>query len=159
MMMETRQKDLEKEKDLAPGERTPKGGKSKFKSRKGKEAVGVSRHVGADGVDPTALWPTTVVTANNETGLPADQFVPDEVCVDRAGRQLEQELELADRAGRRQQREQEDEGESSHARRQDGCEGAAVNEIAGLGNPATEPSMRDVLEAMKASSDRGKTRK
>ncbi|KAL0796562.1 hypothetical protein Bca101_067939 [Brassica carinata] len=81
------------------------GGKRKYKSRKGKEAAGASEHVGVDGVDPTALLPTAVVTANIETGLPADHFVPDEVRVDEAGRQLEQELGPADGARGRPQRE------------------------------------------------------
>ncbi|KAL0886326.1 hypothetical protein Bca101_010309 [Brassica carinata] len=77
----------------------------------GKEAAGASEHVGADGVDPTALLPTTVVTANIETRLPADQFVPHEVRVDGAGRQLEQELGPSDGARGRQPGEQDDEGE------------------------------------------------
>ncbi|KAL0796563.1 hypothetical protein Bca101_067940 [Brassica carinata] len=72
----------------APSKTNNGGGKRKYKSRKGKEAAGASEHVGADGVDPTALLPTAVVTANIETGLPADHFVPDEVRVDEAGRQL-----------------------------------------------------------------------
>ncbi|KAF8049053.1 hypothetical protein N665_2316s0003 [Sinapis alba] len=64
-----------------------------------------------------------------------------------AGTQLEQELGPADGADD-QHRELEDEGESSHAGRQDGRVEAAGNVTVGIANPATDPSMKEVLEAM-----------
>ena len=70
--------------------------------------------------------------------------------MDGAGTQLEQELGPAHGADGQQQRELEDEGESSHAGHQDGHREFGGNVTAGLDNPATEPSMKDVLEAMKA---------
>ncbi|KAF8090080.1 hypothetical protein N665_0488s0004 [Sinapis alba] len=126
-----------------------KGTRKSKTSQKGKEAAGGSGQVEADGTNPTVLLPIQTDGANVGARLPNAQLNPT--------RFVWLELELscnrswpADGADEQQQRELEDEGGSSHAGRQDGHGEAAGNVTARLANPATEPSMKDVLEVMKA---------
>ncbi|KAF8048191.1 hypothetical protein N665_2623s0001 [Sinapis alba] len=114
------------------------------------EAAGGSGQFEADGANPTAQVPIQPDGADVGAGLPIAQLNPTEVRVDAAGAQLDQEFGPADGADGHRQRELEDEGESSHAGHQDGRREMMGNVAAGLVNPATEPSMKDVLEAMKA---------
>ena len=104
----------------------------------------------ADGVNPIAQAPVQPDGADVGAGLLIAQLNRTEVRVDAAGTQLDQEPGPADGADGQRPRELEDEGESSHAGHQDGRREIGGNVTAGLDNPATEPSMKDVLEAMKA---------
>ncbi|KAG2314730.1 hypothetical protein Bca52824_017852 [Brassica carinata] len=54
------------------------GGKSKSKSRKGKEAAGVSGQVEADGANPTAVLPIQTDGTDVGTGLPLARINPTE---------------------------------------------------------------------------------
>ncbi|KAF8091062.1 hypothetical protein N665_0454s0003 [Sinapis alba] len=119
-------------------------------SRKGREAVGGSGQMEADGANPIAQAPVQPDRTDVGAGLLIAQLNPTEVRVDAAETQLDQELGPADGADGQRPRELEDEGESSHAGHQDGRREIGGNVTAGLDNPATEPSMKDVLEAMKA---------
>ena len=104
----------------------PKGTK-RAKSLKGKEAAGVSGHVVEDGTKPTQVLPTQTGLVNNETGRQEELILPTEVHV--ANEDNQQELSP------------EEEAESSHARDRASL-GTCVDELA-------EPSMRDVLDAVK----------
>ncbi|KAF3564613.1 hypothetical protein DY000_02015216 [Brassica cretica] len=118
---------------------------TKTKSRRGKDAAGASGTVGQDGAVQTAVLPagtiaTTVLQTqeglgNNETGLPVDPILPTETRVDAADGQQEQV--------------REDDVESSNAENEDnlgiGPDNVGVD---GVGEVA-QPSMRDILEAMK----------
>ncbi|KAF3590527.1 hypothetical protein DY000_02022112 [Brassica cretica] len=117
----------------------------KTKSRKGKDAAGASGTVGQDGyvqttVLPAGTIPTTVLPTqeglgNNETGLPVDLILPTETRVDAADGQQEQV--------------REDDAESSNAENENNLGIGADNVgVDGVGDVA-DPSMRDILEAMK----------
>ncbi|KAF2535525.1 hypothetical protein F2Q68_00020896 [Brassica cretica] len=118
---------------------------TKTKSRRGKDAAGASGTVGQDGAVQTAVLPagtiaTTVLQTqeglgNNETGLPVDPILPTETRVDAADGQQEQV--------------REDDVESSNAENEDNLGIGADNVgVDGVGEVA-QPSMRDILEAMK----------
>lgn len=136
----------------------PKGGKSKSRSRKGKDGAGASGPVGADDVNLAATLPIQADGVNVGTGLPSVQLNPTEVRVDGAEFQLEHEPERADGAngadgnGRQQQDGLEGEGESSQTGRLGDRNGAADGRAAGPVNQAAEPSMHEVLEVMRAMS-------
>ncbi|XP_048629903.1 uncharacterized protein LOC125602040, partial [Brassica napus] len=132
------------------------GGKSKSRSRKGKDGAGASGPVGADDVNLAATLPIQADGVNVGTGLPSVQLNPTEVRVDGAEFQLEHEPERADGAngadgnGRQQQDGLEGEGESSQTGRLGDRNGAADGRAAGPVNQAAEPSMHEVLEVMRA---------
>ncbi|KAG5393481.1 hypothetical protein IGI04_023444, partial [Brassica rapa subsp. trilocularis] len=117
----------------------------KTKSRRGKDAAGATGTMGQDGavqtaVLPAGIIPTTVLPTqeglgNNETGLPVDPILPTETRVDASDGQQEQV--------------REDDAESSNAENEDNLGIGANNvRVDGVGEVA-EPSMRDILEAMK----------
>ncbi|KAF3604095.1 hypothetical protein F2Q69_00035527 [Brassica cretica] len=197
--MDTRKKEKEKEKDLAPGERTPKvsgvvrepsdiagvwsdgsdlmalnqglgrfrndvhglgrfrndvhglgrtdhvvpgtdldRGKGKgLKSKKGKEAAGASGNVEAVGVNQTQVLPTQLGTVNTEAGLPQGPILPTEVQVENVGDQRDQDLG--------------EQGETSHTEERVGLNptGTTVDDETGPDVEVAEPSIKDVLEAMK----------
>ena len=106
----------------------------------------MSGQVEADGANPTAVLPIQTDGTDVGTGLPLARINPTEVRVDEAERQLEQELEPVDGAGRLGGRGLEDQGESSNAGHHDGQRVGTAGQV----NQAAEPTLKEVLEAMQA---------
>ncbi|KAG2314619.1 hypothetical protein Bca52824_017741 [Brassica carinata] len=104
-------------------------------SQRGKEGAGASGNVETDGANPSQVLPTQVEMVNNETGLPVDLLIPTEVRVDNVDDQ--QELE------------HKEEAESSNAGKWVDPNNVATDVRTNQVNEVAEPSMKDVLEAMK----------
>ncbi|KAF2591395.1 hypothetical protein F2Q70_00039091 [Brassica cretica] len=112
------------------------------KSKKGKEAAGASGNVEAERVDPTQVLPTQVLPTqtgliNNETGLPQGPILLTESNREEAGDQRDQN--------------QDQEAETSRTDERVGLNmaGGAENVETGPEREVAEPSMREVLEALK----------
>ncbi|KAG5393568.1 hypothetical protein IGI04_023531 [Brassica rapa subsp. trilocularis] len=115
---------------------------TKRKSKKGNDAAGASGNVEAERVDPAQVLPTQVLPTqtglvNNDTGLPQGPTLPTESNREEAGDQHDQN--------------QEQEAETSRTDERVGLNmaGGAENVETGPEREVAEPSMREVLEALK----------
>uniref|UniRef100_M4F4G8 Uncharacterized protein n=1 Tax=Brassica campestris TaxID=3711 RepID=M4F4G8_BRACM len=116
---------------------------TKRKSKKGKEAAGASGIVEADRVDPTQVlrtqvFPTQVLPTqtgpvNNKTGLPQGPILSTEFNREDAG----------------DKRDQNQEQEAETSRTDERVSGGAKDVECGPEGEVAEPSMREVLEAVK----------
>ncbi|XP_056853032.1 uncharacterized protein LOC130502277, partial [Raphanus sativus] len=143
----------------------PKGGKSRSKSKRTKDGAGASGQGGADGANPSVVLPNPSIGVDSTTGLPLARIIPTEVhgglveqqqkAAEETRQQLEQaELarqlqEQAEEAARQLQDDMEAEGESSHAGDQGGRGIGAANGGANQGNQLVEPTMKEVLDAIR----------
>ncbi|KAL0649880.1 hypothetical protein Bca4012_092571 [Brassica carinata] len=112
---------------------------TKKRSRRRKEAAGGSGAVVTDIVNPTPLLPTTDGLVNNETGLPQGPILPDEPRVE-----IPEDQDMRDR---------EEDAESSHADDHDDQVGRTVGGGTGPEAIVVEPSLKNVLDAMKTMGD------
>ncbi|XP_056855347.1 uncharacterized protein LOC130504738, partial [Raphanus sativus] len=141
------------------------GGKSRSKSKRTKDGAGASGPGGADGTNPSVVLPNPSLGVDSATGLPLARIIPTEVqgglveqqqkAAEETRQQLEQaELarqlqEQAEEAARQLQDDMEAEGESSHAGDQGGRGIGAANGGANQGNQLVEPTMKEVLDAIR----------